>query len=131
MRPKRIHQYEVHRRLGSGAGGVAYEATDTRLMRPVVLKMLHPKSASDEKKQSKLLEEARIASAIEHPNVCSIYEVGEHEGSPFIAMQHVPGQTLEELIEKDRSAPTSCYRSESRSPMAWPRPTESAYCIGI
>jgi len=95
---KSIGRYEVVRRLGAGAGGVAYQARDTRLLRPVVLKVLRRGGASGEQLEKKLLREARLASAIEHPNVCSIYEVGDTDGQAFIAMQFVPGRTLEEMV---------------------------------
>lgn len=98
METKKINQYAVEGRLGEGAGGTVYYANDTKLMRPVVLKMLHHSVASGEQAHEKVLEEARLASAIEHPNVCSIYEVGEHEGRPFLVMQYVRGQTLKSLI---------------------------------
>jgi len=94
-----IGRYEVVRRLGSGSGGVAYQARDTRLLRPVVLKVLRKDGTSGEQVEKRLLREARLASAIEHPNVCSIYEVGDDvEGDAFIAMQYVPGRTLEEMV---------------------------------
>ena len=100
MKHKLIKQYEIVRRLGSGGGGVVYYANDTRLLRPVVLKMLRDSGGTDMMRGT-LLREARLASAIEHPNVCSIYEVGEFEGAAFIAMQYVPGRTLEELIRHE------------------------------
>ena len=108
MAIKQIHHYELQKRLGTGAFGAVYYATDTRLMRPVVIKLPHRSRVSNEKKRLKqrteTVEEARIASAIEHPNVCPVYEVGEYEGSPFIVMPYVPGQTLKELI---KTAPLS------------------------
>ncbi len=76
-----------------------YLADDTRLQRPVVIKMLHRRRGSGEKLRSSILREARLASAIEHPNVCAIYEVGEADGRAFIVMQYVPGQTLAKMIE--------------------------------
>src|SRR5262245_58740129 len=94
-----IHHYEVVRRLGIGGNGVVYQATDTRLMRQVVLKMLR---ASGDDAGELALREARLAAAIDHPNVCAIYEVGDWEGQPFIAMQFVPGRTLAALIADDR-----------------------------
>src|SRR5215813_3299358 len=93
---KTIHQYEVVRRLGTGGNGVVYQATDTRLMRPVVLKLQRARSGDDASEL--VLREARLAAAIDHPNVCAIYEVGEWDGEPFIAMQFVPGRTLAALI---------------------------------
>jgi tetratricopeptide (TPR) repeat protein len=98
MKRKTIAHYEILRRLGAGGSGVVYAATDTLLQRPVVLKMLHTGLLTAEQMRSTVLREARLASAIEHPNVCAIYEVGESGEEAYIAMQFVPGQPLDELI---------------------------------
>ncbi len=95
---KTIEHYEILRRLGAGGSGVVYLATDQRLQRPVVLKILRTGLLSAEQMRSTVLREARLASAIEHPNVCAIYEVGESGDEGFIVMQYVPGQSLDELI---------------------------------
>jgi eukaryotic-like serine/threonine-protein kinase len=93
-----IEQYEILHRLGAGAHGTVFYATDTLLMRPVVVKILDRRDDAEEERRSRMLEEARIASALEHPNVCAIFEVGEHQGRPYIVMQYAPGRTLAELI---------------------------------
>ncbi|MGA3102020.1 MAG: protein kinase [Terracidiphilus sp.] len=98
MKRKTIAHYEILRRLGTGGSGVVYAANDTLLQRPVVLKMLHTGLLTAEQMRSTVLREARLASAIEHPNVCAIYEVGESGEEAYIAMQFVPGQPLDELI---------------------------------
>ena len=98
MKRKTIAHYEILRRLGAGGSGVVYAANDTLLQRPVVLKMLHTGLLTAEQMRSTVLREARLASAIEHPNVCAIYEVGESGDEVYIAMQFVPGQPLDELI---------------------------------
>jgi len=100
MKRKTIAHYEILRRLGAGGSGVVYEANDTLLQRPVVLKMLHTGILSAEQMRTTVLREARLASAIEHPNVCGIYEVGESGDEAYIAMQYVPGQPLDNLIER-------------------------------
>ena len=100
MKIRVIQQYEILRRLGSGGGGVVYYAQDTKLLRPVVLKMLRRTPVSGSEFREVVLREARLASAIEHPNVCSIFEVGEHEGEAFIVMQYVPGRSLDQLIQE-------------------------------
>jgi serine/threonine-protein kinase len=100
MAKRTIEQYEVMRRLGAGGSGVVYLATDTLLQRPVVLKILRTGAMSAEKGRATMLREARLASAIEHPNVCAIYEVGESRGEAFIVMQYVPGQSLDQLIAR-------------------------------
>ena len=100
MKRKTIAHYEILRRLGAGGSGVVYLANDTLLQRPVVLKMLHTGLLTAEQMRSTVLREARLASAIEHPNVCAIYEVGESGDEAYIAMQYVPGQPLDKLIER-------------------------------
>jgi eukaryotic-like serine/threonine-protein kinase len=98
MKRKTIEHYEIIRRLGAGGSGVVYLANDTLLQRPVVLKILRAGVMSAEQLRSTVLREARLASAIEHPNVCGIYEVGESRDGGYIVMQYVPGQSLDHLI---------------------------------
>jgi serine/threonine-protein kinase len=95
-----ITHYELDRKLGAGGSGVVYLANDTQLMRPVVLKILKRGALTLEQMRTTVLREARMASAIEHPNVCAIYEVGEEGEEAFIVMQYVPGQSLDKLIAK-------------------------------
>jgi serine/threonine protein kinase/Tfp pilus assembly protein PilF len=95
-----ITHYELVRKLGAGGSGIVYLANDTQLMRPVVLKVLKRGALTLEQMRSTVLREARMASAIEHPNVCAIYEVGEEGEEGFIVMQYVPGQSLDKLIAK-------------------------------
>src|ERR1700751_4354781 len=103
MKNRTIKQYELVRRLGAGGSGIVYFANDTLLMRPVVLKVLKRGMVSAEQMRTTVLREARMASAIEHPNVCAIYEVGEEGEEAFIAMQYVPGQSLDKLIARGPS----------------------------
>ena len=100
MKRRTIEHYEIQRKLGAGGSGVVYLANDTLLQRPVVLKILRTGLLSAEQLRSTVLREARLASAIEHPNVCGIYEVGENGDEGFIVMQYVPGQSLDKLIER-------------------------------
>jgi serine/threonine-protein kinase len=100
MARKTIKHYEILRRLGAGGSGVVYLANDTLLQRPVVLKILRTGLLSAEQMRTTVLREARLASAIEHPNVCGIYEVGEAGDEGYIVMQYVPGQSLDRLIAR-------------------------------
>src|ERR1700749_3739426 len=105
MKRKTIEHYEIVRKLGAGGSGVVYLATDTLLQRPVVLKILRAGLMSVQQMRSTMLREARMASAIEHPNVCAIYEVGEVGDEGYIVMQFVPGQSLDQLIERGPATP--------------------------
>jgi len=95
-----IEHYEILRRLGAGGSGVVYLANDTLLTRPVVLKILRRGLLTIAQMRATQLREARLASAIEHPNVCAIYEVGETGEEAYIVMQFVPGQSLDILIQR-------------------------------
>jgi serine/threonine-protein kinase len=103
MARRTIEHYEILRRLGAGGSGVVYLATDTLLQRPVVLKILRTGLLSAEQLRTTVLREARLASAIEHPNVCAIYEVGESGDEGYIVMQYVPGQSLDRLIARGQA----------------------------
>jgi eukaryotic-like serine/threonine-protein kinase len=93
-----VSHYRILSLLGEGGMGQVYLAEDTKLKRNVALKVL-PVSASDENARKRLLREARAAAALDHPNICGIHEVGEANGTSYIAMQYIEGETLDVLLK--------------------------------
>src|ERR1700686_3955623 len=94
----RLGHYEIRTKIGSGGMGWVYEARDTRLNRVVAIKVLPPVAGAGEDSANRLAREAQAASALNHPNIVTVYEIGNEGAVEYIAMERVIGRTLRELI---------------------------------
>jgi len=94
----RLGNYEILSEIGSGGMGEVYEAKDLKLGRTVAIKVLPDDMSSDSERLRRFEQEARAASALNHPNIVTVHEIGEHEGTPYIAMEYVDGATLREML---------------------------------
>ena len=110
---KTIAHYFIMEKIGDGGMGVIYKAEDTSLQRPVALKFL-PRDISDKQAIERFTREARMAAALDHPNICAVHEIGDHDGQPYIVMELMRGQTLEERLERG-SLPTDDSTGSVRS----------------
>ena len=129
---KVISHYRILERIGAGGMGVVYKAEDTKLGRTVALKFLPPELTRDQKAKQRFVQEARAASAMEHSNICTIFEVDEMEDDQiFISMAYYEGKTLKGPDRRGTArAPRKPSISPRRSPTASPRPTPMGSCTG-
>lgn len=106
---KTISHYRILEELGRGGMGVVYKAEDTKLDRTLALKFLPSNISANETDKARFLQEAKAASAINHPNVCVIHDIKEHDDQQFIIMEYVDGQTLSKLIKDSSRFPIDDY----------------------
>jgi serine/threonine protein kinase len=95
-----LSHYRIVEKLGAGGMGEVYLAEDTKLNRKVAIKFLPPQSVADEQAKRRLLREAQAAAALDHANICAIYEIGEADGRSFIVMQYVEGEPLAARLKR-------------------------------
>src|SRR5438128_8429367 len=99
-----LSHYRIVSKLGAGSMGEVYLAQDTKLDRKVALKILPADLAANQDRMRRFVQEAKAAAALNHPNIAHIYEIGESDGTNFIAMEFVDGETLREKIYREKSA---------------------------
>src|SRR6266511_2994272 len=102
----RLGSYEIVAPLGAGGMGEVYRARDPKLGREIAIKVLPGEVASDADRRQRFEQEARSASALNHPNILTIYDIGEADGTTYIAMELVEGKTLRELVVSGEALPT-------------------------
>ena len=121
--------YRIVSQLGQGGMGVVYQATDPRLKRTVAIKLLPPDLTKDDTAKQRFLQEAQAASALDHPNICTIHEINETgDGQLYLVMAHYEGETLKERIENgDDARSVAVGESPTRRPAAPPRAPSLPY----
>src|SRR5215475_12818430 len=96
-----ISHYRIEESLGAGGMGVVYKARDLRLDRPVAIKFLRADKVADPERKRRFVQEAKSASALNHPNIITIHDIDQADGADFIAMEYVEGAALDRLIPKN------------------------------
>src|SRR4030088_3220810 len=100
MTGQTIGHYRILEQLGAGGMGIVYKAVDTHLDRFVAIKVLPPEKVADAERKRRFVQEAKAASALNHPNIITIHDIASENGIDFIAMEYVPGKALNQLIPR-------------------------------
>lgn len=96
----RLGPYEIDSQLGAGGMGEVYRASDTRLGRTVAIKVLPEEVSKDAQRRQRLEREARAISSLSHPNICALYDIGHQDGTDFLVMEYIEGETLAHRLTK-------------------------------
>ncbi len=131
MISRTISHYEILDRLGEGGMGTVYRAVDTRLDRPVAVKLLREESTASNENKKRFVQEAKAASALNHPHIVTIYDIGQDQGVHFIAMEYVVGASLAQLLARTKLSVNQALDTRCRSPMRWPPLTARGSFIAI
>ena len=123
-----VAHYRIVEKLGEGGMGVVYKARDTRLERMAALKVLPPEKTADPDRKRRFVQEAKAASALNHPNIITIYDIGADDGMDFIAMEYVAGRSLDALIPRQGMS-TSRSLADRRADCG--RAGQAAHAAGI
>jgi len=101
MTGRTLGHYEILEPLGSGGMGEVFKARDTRLNRIVAIKILRPERVAQDVRKQRFIQEAKAASALNHPNIVTIHDIGQQEGIDFLVMEHIAGRTLDAAIPRN------------------------------
>ena len=131
MLGRRLSHYEILDRIGEGGMGVVYKARDTHLDRLVAIKILPADKVANPDRRRRFVQEAKSASALNHPGIVTIHDIAEADGVDFIAMELVAGQTLERIIPRVACGCATCSATGYKSPTRSRPRTPPASCIAI
>ena len=112
----RLGPYEILGPLGAGGMGEVYRARDTRLDRDVAIKVLPARLSADEPRRQRFEREARTISQLSHPHICALYDVGRQDGTDFLVMEYIEGETLSQRLARGALPANRLCATESRSP---------------
>ena len=127
----KLGPYEIQSPLGAGGMGEVYRARDTRLDRTVAVKILPAHLSSSAEARQRFDREARAISSLSHPNICHLYDVGQQDGTSYIVMEYLEGETLGERLRKGDCRSTRSFALEPRYAKDWRKRIAAAWCIAI